>query len=37
MSVAAMRVAAPDEDAWVCDIREAPGDIVAALVARACA
>jgi gluconokinase len=25
----------PDEDAWVCDIREAPEDIVAALVARA--
>ena len=27
----------PDEDAWVCDIREAPQDLVAALVARAVA
>ena len=27
----------PDEDAWVCDIREAPQDLVAALVARALA
>ncbi len=26
-----------DEDAWVCDIREAPQDLVAALVARASA
>lgn len=25
---------APDEHAWVCDVREAPQDIVAALVAR---
>jgi gluconokinase len=24
----------PDEDAWVCDIRESPQDLVAALVAR---
>ena len=27
----------PDEDAWVCDIREAPQDLVAGLVARALA
>jgi gluconokinase len=27
----------PDEDAWVCDIRESPQDLVAALVARATA
>ena len=27
----------PDEDAWVCDIRESPQDLVAALVARASA
>ena len=26
-----------DEDAWVCDVRQAPADIVAALVARASA
>ena len=25
----------PDEDAWVCDIRESPQDLVATLVARA--
>jgi gluconokinase len=33
--LATLEEPAPDEDAWVCDIREAPGDIVAALVARA--
>jgi gluconokinase len=27
----------PDEDAWVCDIRESPEDLVASLVARATA
>jgi gluconokinase len=27
----------PDEDAWVCDIRQSPQDIVAALVTRASA
>jgi gluconokinase len=27
----------PDEDAWVCDVRQAPQDLLAALVARASA
>ena len=27
----------PDEDAWVCDVRQAPTDLVAALVVRASA
>ena len=32
---AALEEPAPDEHAWVCDIRESPEEIVAALVARA--
>jgi gluconokinase len=31
----ALEKPAPDEDAWVCDIRQPPDDIVASLVARA--
>ncbi|MGQ0648103.1 MAG: gluconokinase [Gemmatimonadaceae bacterium] len=34
---AALEEPLPDEHAWVCDIREAPQDLVAALVARALA
>jgi gluconokinase len=32
---AALEEPFPDEDAWVCDVRQSPQDIVAALVARA--
>jgi gluconokinase len=32
---AALEEPSPDEDAWVCDVRQSPQDIVAALVARA--
>lgn len=32
---ATLEVPSPDEDAWVCDVRESPQDLVAALVARA--
>jgi gluconokinase len=31
---AALEEPSPDEDAWVCDVRQSPQDIVAALVAR---
>ncbi|MDQ3950964.1 MAG: gluconokinase [Gemmatimonadota bacterium] len=34
---AALEEPSPDEEAWVCDIRESPQDLVAALVARASA
>jgi len=34
---AALEDPSPDENAWVCDIRQSPQDIVAALVARASA
>jgi gluconokinase len=33
--LATLEEPSPDEDAWVCDIRQPPEDIVAALVARA--
>jgi gluconokinase len=33
--LAALEEPAPDEHAWVCDIRESSGDLVAAIVARA--
>jgi gluconokinase len=35
--LATLEEPAPDEHAWVCDIRESPQDLVAALVARASA
>lgn len=35
--LATLKEPAPDEHAWVCDIRESPQDLVAALVARASA
>jgi gluconokinase len=35
--LATLEEPAPDEEAWVCDIRESPQDLVAALVARASA
>ena len=34
---ATLQEPSPDEEAWVCDIRESPQDLVAALVARASA
>ena len=33
--IATLEEPSPDEDAWVCDIRESPKDIVAGLVTRA--
>jgi gluconokinase len=33
--LATLEEPAPDEHAWVCDVRESPKDLVAALVARA--
>ena len=33
--LATLKEPSPDEHAWVCDIRESPQDLVAALVARA--
>ena len=35
--LATLQEPSPDEEAWVCDIRESPRDLVAALVARASA
>lgn len=35
--LATLQEPSPDEGAWVCDIRESPQDLVAALVARASA
>jgi gluconokinase len=35
--LATLEEPAPDEEAWVCDIRESPDELVAALVARASA
>jgi gluconokinase len=35
--LATLEEPAPDEHAWVCDIRESPQDLVAALAARATA
>jgi gluconate kinase len=35
--LAALEEPSPDEHAWVCDIRESPEDIVAALMVRASA
>jgi gluconokinase len=35
--LATLEEPSPDEEAWVCDIRESPQDLVAALVARASA
>ncbi|HVS60658.1 MAG TPA: gluconokinase [Gemmatimonadaceae bacterium] len=35
--LATLQEPSPDEDAWVCDIRQSPQDLVAALVARASA
>jgi len=35
--LATLQEPSPDEEAWVCDIRESPQDLVAALVARASA
>jgi gluconokinase len=35
--LATLEEPSPDEEAWICDIRESPQDLVAALVARALA